>query len=81
MHRCVHIYDSGLQCVSEALESSDFCEIHQKVVAFELLQDSPIRKLFVRVVAFILLLAFLIPMFNTLRNLASPPRTQMRGAW
>ena len=72
------MFDSGFQCISETVESTDFCEAHQKVVAFESerLQDSGWRKVFLRFVAFVLLLMFLIPLFYTLRNLYIGPRVK-----
>ena len=71
MPRCLHIYDSGFQCIDEALDTTDFCESHQKVVAIESerLQDSLVRKTFIRFVALLLLLLFLIPIYYTLRDL------------
>jgi hypothetical protein len=74
MPRCLHIFDSGFQCIDEAVEPTGFCDAHQKVVAFERLEDSVWRKLFFRFIAFILLLLFLIPFFYTLRDLyVGPP--------
>jgi len=81
MSRCLHIYDSGFQCVGEVMESSDFCESHQKVVAFERLEDSPVRKLLFRVVALILLLLFLVPLFYTLRSLYLDPPAKAQEVW
>jgi len=71
MARCLHMFESGFQCVSETLDPTDFCEAHQKVVAFESerLEDSIWRKMFLRLVAMVLLLMFLIPLFYTLRDL------------
>ena len=71
MPRCLHIYDSGFQCIDEALDTTDFCESHQKVVAIESerLQDSLVRKTFIRFVALLLLMLFLIPIYYTLRDL------------
>jgi hypothetical protein len=78
MARCLHIFDSGFQCISETLNPTDFCEAHQKVVAFEpeRLEDSGWRKIFLRFVAFVLLLLFLIPLFYTLRDLYVGPRVK-----
>ena len=71
MARCLHMFDSGFQCIDEAIENTDFCDAHQKVVSIdsERLQDSALRKAFIRFVAFILLLLFLIPVYYTLRDL------------
>ena len=83
MSRCLHIFDSGFQCIDEAVDSGDFCEAHQKVVAFEAerLQDSVWRKAFIRFVAFLLLLLFLIPLYYTLRDLylGPPAKAQENG--
>ena len=80
MPRCLHVFQSGFQCVSEAMDATEFCEAHQKVVAFESerLEDSIWRKLFLRFVALVLLLMFLIPLFYTLRDmyLGSPVKAQ-----
>jgi hypothetical protein len=69
------MFDSGFQCNHEAVDTTGFCEAHQKVVEFEpeRLQDSFWRKSFVRVVALLLLLLFLIPLYYTLRDLYLGP--------
>jgi len=81
MARCLHIFDSGFQCVDETLDPTDFCEAHQKVVAFEAerLQDAWGRKFVLRVVALVLLLLFLIPLYYTLRDLYLGPRVKAQG--
>jgi hypothetical protein len=78
MPRCLHIFDSGFQCVDDAVDPTDFCDAHQKVVAFEAerLEDSWWRKAFFRLVALVLLLLFLIPLFYTLRDLFVGPRVK-----
>jgi hypothetical protein len=83
MARCLHIFDSGFQCIGEALEETDFCEAHQKVVAFESerLQDSVWRKTLLRFVALVLLLMFLIPLFYTLRDLYYGPPVKAQEVW
>jgi hypothetical protein len=83
MSRCLHIFGSGFQCVSETVESTDFCEAHQKVVAFdsERLEDSIWRKAFFRLIAFFLLLMFLIPLFYTLRDLYLGPPVKAQEDW
>ena len=65
------------------MNPTDFCEAHQKVVAFEAerLEDSSWRKLFLRVIAFVLLLMFLIPLFYTLRDLYLGPRVKAQEGW
>lgn len=75
MPRCLHIYGSGFQCFDEALETTDFCESHQKVVSIESerLEASFWRKTILRFVALVLLLMFLIPLFYSLRNLYLGP--------
>jgi hypothetical protein len=81
MARCLHTFDSGFQCVDETLESTDFCEAHQKVVAFQSkrLEDPWWRKIVIRVVALVLLLMFLIPLYYTLRDLYLGPRVKAQG--
>ena len=81
--RCLHMFDSGFQCISETVESTDFCEAHQKVVAFEpeRLEESILRKIFLRFVAFILLLLFLLPLFYTLRDLYLGLPVKAQEAW
>jgi hypothetical protein len=82
MSRCLHIYDAGFQCIDEAVESTDFCESHQKVVAFEpRLEDSPLRKAFFRFVALILLIMFLLPLYYSLRNLYWGPPVKAQEVW
>jgi hypothetical protein len=83
MPRCLHIFDSGFQCIDETMDPTDFCEVHQKVVAFESerLVDSNWRKLFLRFVAFVLLLLFLIPLFYSLRDLYYGPRVKAQEDW
>jgi hypothetical protein len=65
------------------MNPTDFCEAHQKVVAFEAerLEDSSWRKLLLRVIAFVLLLMFLIPLFYTLRDLYLGPRVKAQEDW
>ena len=68
MPRCLHIYDSGFQCVDETVPDADFCADHD-VRSFERLEDPAWQRAFRRFVAFLLLIAFLIPLFYTLKNL------------
>jgi hypothetical protein len=65
------------------MEPTDLCEAHQKVVAFEpeRLQDSIWRKAFFRLVALLLLLMFLIPLFYTLRDLYLGPPVKAQEDW
>ena len=83
MSRCLHMYESGFQCISESLEPTDFCETHQKVVALESerLEDSVWRKTLLRFVALVLLLMFLIPLFYTLRDLYFGPPVKAQEVW
>ena len=83
MPRCLHIFDSGFQCVDETLVPTDFCEAHQNVVAFESErpEDFGWRKAFLRLVAFVLLVLFLIPLFYTLRDLYVGPRVKAQEDW
>jgi hypothetical protein len=55
--------------------TTEFCESHQKVVAFESdrVEDSTWRKALIRFVALVLLVMFLIPLFYTLRDLYLGP--------
>ena len=77
------MFASGFQCVSEAVESTDFCESHQRVVAIdsERLEDSIWRKAFFRLIALALLLMFLIPLFYTLRDLYLGPPVKAQEDW
>ena len=65
------------------MDPTDFCDAHQKVVAFESerLQDSAWRKVFLRFVALVLLLLFLIPLFYTLRDLYLGPPVKAQEDW
>jgi hypothetical protein len=83
MPRCLHIFDSGFQCISETVDPTDFCDVHQKVVAFdrESLAESGWRKAFLRFVALVLLLLFLIPLFYTLRDLYLGPPVKAQEDW
>jgi hypothetical protein len=82
MPRCLHIYDAGFQCIDEALDPTEFCESHQKVVAFDSrMEDSPWRKAFLRFVALILLLMFLLPLLHSLRNLYWGPPVKAQEVW
>ena len=77
------MFESGFQCISETVEPTDFCEAHQKVVAFESerLEESLWRKVLLRFVALILLLLFLIPLFYTLRDLYLGPPVKAQEDW
>jgi len=75
------MYDSGFQCIDESIEPTEFCEAHQRIVDFETLQDSPLRKMFYRLVALILLMMFLIPLLYTLRNLYLGPPAKAQEVW
>jgi hypothetical protein len=83
MPRCLHIFESGFQCIGETVDPTDFCDAHQKVVAFETdrLEDSGWRKAFLRLVALVLLLLFLIPLYYTLRELYLGPRVKAQEDW
>jgi len=65
------------------MDPTDFCDAHQKVVAFESerLEDSTWRKVFLRFVALVLLLLFLIPLFYTLRDLYLGPPVKAQEDW
>jgi hypothetical protein len=65
------------------MDPTDFCDAHQKVVAFESerLEASTWRKVFLRFVALVLLLLFLIPLFYTLRDLYLGPPVKAQEDW
>ncbi len=70
MQRCAHLYESGIQCNEEVLPDGNFCEDHEVIHDFfEPLTDHPFRKLIMRVAALILLIAFLIPFYYTLKSM------------
>jgi hypothetical protein len=77
------MFESGFQCISETVEPTDFCEAHQKVVAFESerLEESLWRKVLLRFVALVLLLLFLIPLFYTLKDLYLGPPVKAQEDW
>ena len=81
MPRCLHIYDSGFQCVDEAVDLTDFCGDHQKIIQFESAAESGWQKIFFRFVALILLIMFLIPLVYTLRNLYVGPPAKVQEVW
>jgi hypothetical protein len=69
MPRCLHIYDSGTQCIDESIPEGDFCPDHSETITFDRLDEDAWRKAFRRLVALLLLLIFLIPLLYSLRNL------------
>ena len=75
------MYQSGFQCIEDSVDSSDFCDSHQRVVAFEPLTDSPWRKILFRLIALVLLLLFLIPFVYTLRTLYFGPPAKAQEVW
>jgi len=75
------MFDSGFQCDSEAMDGMDFCDAHQRVVMFERLEDSPWRQIFLRFVALLLLILFLIPLVYTIRELYLGPPVKAQEAW
>ena len=82
MQRCFHLYPSGTQCGAEALDGTDMCEDHAVATSvFEGLADHPMRKLALRIVAFTLLLIFLVPFYYTLKALylSAPVELQERS--
>jgi len=81
MPRCLHIHESGFQCLSESLESTDFCDAHQKVIDFDPLANSGWQRVFLRFVALVLLLMFLIPLYYTLRDLYLGPPVKAQEVW
>ena len=80
MPRCLHIHDSGFQCVSEAVDTTELCDDHQKVVPFELPVETGWQKIIFRLVALILLIMFLVPIVYRLRNLFVGPPARAKEA-
>ena len=79
MQRCVHLYLSGQQCDRETFPGGDFCEDHADAHSFsDEIEEQPFKKLVVRVVALLLLVMFLIPIYYTLRTLYLGPRVQVQ---
>jgi hypothetical protein len=83
MARCLHIHGNGFQCIDETLDPTDFCESHQKVVAFESerLEDSFARKAVLRFVALVLLITLLVGLINSLKSLYWGPPVEAREVW
>jgi hypothetical protein len=81
MARCLHINQSGFQCIDETIDPTDFCVSHQKIVDFEPLAAPTIQKTVFRFIAVILLLLFLIPFINTLKSLYVGPPAKAQEAW
>ena len=75
MARCIHLHDAGVQCISEALSDSDFCEDHQpyEVMVTEELPGRPLQKLFLKLIALLLLLLLLVPFYRVVRTLYLTP--------
>ncbi len=79
MQRCVHLYLSGQQCDREAFPGDDFCEDHvDGHPPNDELEERPVGRLVVRVVALILLVMFLIPIYYTLKMLYLGPPVQVQ---
>jgi hypothetical protein len=81
MSRCLHVHESGFQCVSEAIEPTEFCDAHQKVLPFEYSGTHNGSKLLLRFVAFILLIMFLLPLIYSLRTLYFGPPVKTQEVW
>jgi len=81
MARCFYIRESGARCVSEADEATGLCDAHQKVIPFKRPEDSRHRKVFVRLVAFLLLITLLIPLLYSFRSLYWHPSGEAQKAW
>ena len=75
MPRCLHLHDVGIRCISEAISGSDFCVDHDSTEEFgeERLYDHPLRKLLLRLVAFLLLVLLLVPFYRLIRTVYSFP--------
>ena len=63
------------------MPGSDFCENHISEVEFERLKDGPFRKLALKIVAVVLLLMFLVPVYYTLKALYASRPTQVQEGW
>jgi hypothetical protein len=75
------MYESGFQCVDETIDSTDFCDAHQRVVAFDAVEEPGWRKAVFRFVALLLLIIFLLPLLYTLRNLYMDPPAEAQEVW
>jgi hypothetical protein len=75
------MYGSGFRCVGETMDETDFCDSHQKVVAFPPLDEASWKKPLMRVVALILLIIFLIPLIFSLRNLYYGTPAKAQEVW
>jgi hypothetical protein len=69
MPRCLHIYESGSQCIDESIPERDFCGDHEIGGFDDRLEDDVWRRVFRRFVAFILLIVFLVPLLHGLKRL------------
>jgi hypothetical protein len=79
MERCLHLYMSGQQCDREAFSGDNFCEDHADVHPIDdAVGEHPFKKVVLRVVALILLVMFLIPIYYTLRTLYLDPQVQVQ---
>lgn len=84
MARCIHFHDAGVQCISQALPESAFCEDHEPVEELyrqggEALPGHPLRKLLLRLIALILLLMLLVPFYRVARTLYLSPSFGVAG--
>lgn len=75
MPRCVYLHDAGVQCISETVAGSDFCEDHQPDTGVfpEPDNEHPLRRLVLRLVALILLLMMLVPFYEIVSTLYVSP--------
>ncbi|HEX4999544.1 MAG TPA: hypothetical protein VFY29_15055 [Terriglobia bacterium] len=81
MPRCLHIYESGVQCVDESVPDGDFCGDHDvRSGGFDHLEEDAWRRVFRRFVAFLLLVLFLIPLLYSLKSLYwGPPQSPVEA--
>ncbi len=81
MQRCSHLYGSGVQCGEETVPGLDFCPDHVVVEdGREPLSDHPFRKFLMRFAALLLLLAFLVPFYYTIKTLYLNTTVEAREA-
>ncbi len=62
MGQCLHLDARGGRCQGEAEEGLSFCRAHGREAAAESEQPAALRRLVLRVAAFLLLVIFLLPL-------------------
>ncbi len=66
--RCIELDRTGRQCPAEALEGTEFCAAHLRILEPDALESSPRRPYLYRLAAFLLLLIFLLNGYQALRE-------------